>query len=133
MIPLFSGKVKTESIYCVIKTLGVMILKTRIFAVLGGDLRSVAAEKILSDFFTTRLYGFEKLGKNTDSLVKTLENADFVLLPLPLSADGKTPFSERISPKISGTENTSLSTFLPATTYRYSTPFRQPREQSPKR
>ena len=85
-----------------------MILKTRIFAVLGGDLRSVAAEKILSDFFTTRLYGFEKLGKNTDSLVKTLENADFVLLPLPLSADGKTlnaPFSEK---------ETFLSELLPA-------------------
>lgn len=85
-----------------------MILKTRIFAVLGGDLRSVAAEKILSDFFTTRLYGFEKLGKNADSLVKTLENADFVLLPLPLSADGKTlnaPFSEK---------ETFLSELLPA-------------------
>ena len=85
-----------------------MILKTRIFAVLGGDLRSVAAEKILSDFFTTRLYGFEKLGKDTDNLAKTLENADFALLPLPLSADGKTlnaPFSEK---------ETFLSELLPA-------------------
>ena len=99
MIPLFSGKVKTKSIYCVIKTHGVILLRTQIFAVLGGDLRSAAAEKILSENFETRLFGFD--GVSEKAIEETLENADFALLPLPCTKDGKnlyTPFSKSETP-----------------------------------
>ena len=79
-------------------------MKRKKFALLGGDLRTLAAGKFLFEKgFDIYVFGFEKSDKN-DFLktAKTLENAlsgaDYALLPLPSSSDGKTlraPFGRR--------------------------------------
>lgn len=69
----------------------------KIFAILGGDRRALAAAKILSENFEIRFFGFG----DGSTLEKTLENADYALLPIPLTRDGKTlnaPFSKEKTP-----------------------------------
>ncbi len=68
--------------------------------VIGGDLRlTVAANALASDGYTVCAYlteetGLQK-GKKAQSLEEAMEQADVVLLPLPLSIDDKTIQSSR--------------------------------------
>lgn len=71
-------------------------MKNKIFAILGGDRRSVAAAKVLSENFETRLFGFDET-----PLRSVMKNADFALLPIPLSRDNIhlfAPFSKTETP-----------------------------------
>lgn len=71
-------------------------MKHKIFALLGGDMRTLSAGKeLLKRGFDIYLFGFEesektqafKIAKTPD---EALGNADFALLPLPVTTDGKT-------------------------------------------
>lgn len=71
-------------------------MKRKKFALLGGDLRTLAAGKFLFEKgFDIYVFGFEKSDKNdflktAKTLESALSGADYALLPLPLSSDGKT-------------------------------------------
>lgn len=72
-----------------------MINKKRIFAVAGGDLRQIyIAQSLAADGHTVRIFGFDNYSNvipgievcsDIDAL---LSDVDFVILPLPYSADG---------------------------------------------
>lgn len=74
------------------------------FALLGGDLRTISAGKtLLEKGYNIYIFGFDK-SENTEGLFKAenledaLKDADYILLPLPLSSDGKTlrtPYGEK--------------------------------------
>ena len=72
------------------------------FGVIGGDKRQVAmAESIAGDGYTVYTAGMEQAsfspGIQKASLEKTVQNSDFLILPLPATVDKKTlnaPFSK---------------------------------------
>ena len=57
-------------------------------SVIGGDLRQLTLYKELAgEFACAALYGFEKLTECTDDF-NALNNADVVVLPMPVTTDG---------------------------------------------
>ena len=57
-------------------------------SVIGGDLRQLTLYKELaSEFACAALYGFEKLTECSDDIA-ALQNADVVVLPMPVTTDG---------------------------------------------
>ena len=72
------------------------------FGVIGGDKRQVAmAESIAGDGYTIYTAGMEQASFSPSvqkaSLEETVQNSDFLILPLPATVDKKTlnaPFSE---------------------------------------
>jgi len=79
--------------------------KTLRFAVLGGDLRQLyMASGLSKSGYSVKLYGFDGYSEKTEGLImyddlkSTLENCNYVVLPLPYSHDGKTlntPYSKK--------------------------------------
>ena len=73
------------------------------FGIIGGDLRQCyLAESLHSDGHTVLISGFDKIeNQNTKNknvnVEETINSSEFIVLPLPISRDGKTlnaPFSE---------------------------------------
>lgn len=75
-----------------------MNLKYKKIAVLGGDLRQITAEQELKKYFDkVSAYGIDTYTEdNTKSLSEVLENADVILLPIPVFRGDylNMPFSE---------------------------------------
>ena len=59
------------------------------FSFIGGDMRQWSVIKMLSDEgYRIKTYGFDKLKGNTEEgLLDTIENANYIVLPLPYTTD----------------------------------------------
>lgn len=63
--------------------------KTKVLGALGGDCRQGFIMKLFEkQGFTTICYGVEKMVNTANTLSETVEKADYLLLPVPITKDG---------------------------------------------